>query len=238
MPAVVLVDDDDDFREVVSADLADRGFAVSCFADAASFLEAMCNGTEAQAAILDWALPDMSGFELLGALRERGIELPIVFLTGYSLVERELQALGRGAVDFIDKARGTEVLAHRLRVVIEGRRHVSAAAKARVERHGDITLHPSSARAMWRQRDIGLTITEYKILVQLVTHMGQPQTYRSIYDIARYDGFVAGSGNSGHNANVRALIKRIRRKFLVVDSDFSEIENMPGVGYRWRDLQP
>ena len=53
MPAVVLVDDDNHFREVVSADLADRGFAVSCFADAPSFLEGLSNGAEAQAAILD-----------------------------------------------------------------------------------------------------------------------------------------------------------------------------------------
>ena len=120
MPDVVLVDDDDHYREVLSADLADRGFSVSCFADGPSFLEALSNGIEAQIALLDWTLPEMSGFELLGALRERGIGLPVVFLTGYSLVERELQALDRGAVDFVDKARGTEVLAHRLRVILEG----------------------------------------------------------------------------------------------------------------------
>ena len=44
MPDVVLVDDDDDYREVLSADLADRGFSVSCFADGPSFLEAMSKG--------------------------------------------------------------------------------------------------------------------------------------------------------------------------------------------------
>lgn len=92
--------------EALSADLADRGFSVSCFANGPSFLEAMSNGLEAQVALLDWGLPQMSGFELLGAIRERGIELPVVFLTGYSLVERELQALDRGAVDFVDKAHG------------------------------------------------------------------------------------------------------------------------------------
>jgi two-component system response regulator ChvI len=119
VPDVVLVDDDDDYREVLSADLVDRGFSVSCFADGPSFLEALSNGMEAKVALLDLALPKMSGFELLGALRERGIGLPVVFLTGYSLVERELQALDLGAIDFVDKARGTEVLAQRLRVIIE-----------------------------------------------------------------------------------------------------------------------
>ena len=239
VPDVVLVDDDDHYRETLSADLADRGFAVSCFADGPSFLEAMSTGVEAQVALLDWALPQMSGFELLGAMRERGIELPVVFLTGYSLVERELQALDRGAVDFVDKARGTEVLAHRLRVIIESQRALAPAGTTpEAERHGELTLYPSTARAQWQQRDIGLTITEYKIVVRLLAHKGEPQTYRAIYDTAHYAGFVAGSGEHGHNTNVRSLMKRIRRKFLAVDPGFSEIENLPGVGYRWRDPQP
>jgi two-component system, OmpR family, response regulator ChvI len=235
VPDIVLVDDDDQYREALSADLADRGFAVSCFADGPSFLEAMSNGVAAEVALLDWVLPEMSGFELLVALREQGIDLPVVFLTGYSLAERELQALTRGAVDFVDKARGTEVLAHRLRVIIEARRRVPAAAEPPIERHGDLILHPATARALWREHDIDLTITEYKILAQLVAHKGRPQTYRAIYDTAHYAGFVAGSGERGHNTNVRSLLKRIRRKFLAVDPDFAEIENLAGVGYRWRD---
>jgi two-component system response regulator ChvI len=238
VPDIVLVDDDDHYREVLSADLIDRGFSVACFADGPSFLDALSNGIAAQVALLDWALPEMSGFELLGALRERAIVLPVVFLTGYALVERELQALDRGAVDFVDKARGTEVLAHRLRVIIEGRRQVPVAAGPPIERHGDLTLHPATARALWRERDIGLTITEYKILVHLVSHKGRPQTYRGIYDTAHYAGFVAGSGERGHNTNVRSLVKRILRKFLAVDPDFSKIENVQRVGYRWRDPQP
>ena len=142
MPDIVLVDDDDHYREALSADLADRGFTVSCFADGPSFLDAMSNGVKAQVALLDWVLPEMSGFELLGALRERGIELPVVFLTGYSMVERELQALDRGAVDFVDKFRGTEILAHRLRVIVEGQRVLSGRTTPETERHGDLTLSP------------------------------------------------------------------------------------------------
>ena len=110
MPDIVLVDDDDHYREALSADLADRGFSVACFADGPSLLEVMSNGSEAQVALLDWVLPEMSGLELLEALRERGIGLPVIFLTGNAMVERELQALDRGAVDFVDKARGVDVL--------------------------------------------------------------------------------------------------------------------------------
>jgi two-component system, OmpR family, response regulator ChvI len=238
VPDIVLVDDDDLYREALSADLADRGFAVSCFADGPSFLEALSQGIEARVALLDWGLPQMSGFELLGALRERGIELPVVFLTGFSLVERELKALDRGAVDFVDKTRGTEVLVHRLRVIIGEQRQPAAAAMPEIERHGELALHAAIARALWRQQDVGLTITEYKIVRLLASRKGQHQTYRTIYDTAHYEGFVAGTGEHGFNTNVRSLLKRIRRKFLTIDPGFAEIENVAGVGYRWRDPPP
>jgi two-component system, OmpR family, response regulator ChvI len=144
---IVLVDDDDLYREAMAADLADHGFEVTTFADGPTFLEALRNGMEAEVALLDWALPEMSGLELLGVLTERGIGTPVVFLTGYSMVERELQALDRGAVDFVDKARGTGVLARRLRVILEGPRQFPATAIAEVERHGELALYPSTARA-------------------------------------------------------------------------------------------
>ncbi len=239
MPDVVLVDDDDHYREVLSADLVDRGFSVSCFAEGRSFLEALSNGIEAQIAVLDWALPEMSGFELLGALRERGITLPVVFLTGYSMVERELQALDRGAVDFIDKGRGTEVLAHRLRLIIDGQRQAAgsstAAPQPQAERHGELALHLSTARALWQEQDVALTMTEYKVVAQLASHKGEAQTYRALYDAAHYEGFIGGAGQHGYTTNVRSLVKRIRRKFLAVDPGFSQIKNVQGVGYRWLD---
>src|SRR5215217_4664676 len=130
---IALVDDDDHYRAVLSADLAHRGFAVACFADGPSFLQPVSQGVEAEVAVLDWALPEMSGFELLGALRDRGFGLTVVFLTGYAMAERELLALDRGAVDFVYKARGTEVLAQRLRLIIEGQRRETAGAPAPTE---------------------------------------------------------------------------------------------------------
>jgi two-component system response regulator ChvI len=56
------------------------------------------------------------------------------------LAELELQALDHGAIDFVDKARGLEVLAHRLRVILEGQRHMPAPAMPEVERHGSLAL--------------------------------------------------------------------------------------------------
>ncbi len=93
MRDIALVDDDELYREALSADLSDRGFVVSVFARGSLFLDALNSGLERDAALLDWAMPDISGLALLHAMRQRGIKLPVVFLTGYAVIERELQAL-------------------------------------------------------------------------------------------------------------------------------------------------
>ena len=234
VPDVVLVDGDDLYRELLSANLVDRGFSVSCFADGPSLLEALSNGLRAKIALVDWDLPEMSGFDLLGALKERGIGLPVVFMTGDSLPERELQALDHGAVDFIDKGRGMDVLAHRLQLIIDGLRRDPAAAMPEVKRHGDLTLYPLTARAEWQQRDVRLTVAEYKVVTLLVSE-STIQTYRAIYDTVHFAGFIAGHDGHGYTTNVRAIVRRIRKKFLAVDPCFAEIENKHLVGYRWRE---
>jgi two-component system, OmpR family, response regulator ChvI len=155
-----------------------------------------------------------------------------VFLTGYSLVEWELRALDRGATDFVDKARGIEVPTQRLRVIMEGQRQIPA-AMTEVERHGELPLHPSMARALWRGQDVGLTIMEYKIVTLLVS--GGLHGCRTMYDTMHYVGFFAGSGKRGYITNVRSIVKKMRRKFVAVDPAFSAIENVQNVGYRWVD---
>ncbi|GEP60231.1 response regulator transcription factor [Reyranella soli] len=84
-----------------------------------------------------------------------------------------------------------------------------------IERHGDLALDRQAARALWQGQDVAMT--EYKIVAVLVSHKGSLQTYRAIYDLAHYEGFVAGSGEHGHTTNVRSMVKRIRKKFLAVD---------------------
>jgi len=58
-------------------------------------------------------------------------------------------------------------------------------------------LHRSTARALWRQQDVGLTTTEYKILARLVSHTGEPQTYRALYDVAHYAGLSPAAVSAG-----------------------------------------
>jgi two-component system response regulator ChvI len=231
---IILVEDDEDYREIVASELSWHGFAVSSFADGASLLGSLVITADADVIVLDWRLPNISGIDLLPQLRQRGVNLPVVFLTSHPQPANEKLAFERGALDFVDKTRGVEILARRLRLVADKPAATPHAEKPVVR--GKLVLSPSAGRAYWNEVDVGLTVSEYDIVHFLASNVGKYETYRAIYDVQYYEGFVAGQGDQGYRTNVRSSIKRIRRKFCEVDSTFSEIQNSQSRGYRWRGL--
>ena len=95
-------------------------------------------------------------------------------------------------------------------------------------------LRPRISRAYWAGQDVNLTVTEYNIVQRLTARAGEFVSYRAIYDCVHHAGFIAGRGDDGYRTNVRSSMKRIRNKFRAIDGSFSEIENFPAFGYRWR----
>jgi two-component system response regulator ChvI len=249
---VVLVESDQYYREVLTVELLRQGFVVHVFADGASLLRSLAIAVDADLAVLDWDLPKMPGIKLLAQLRQHGVNLPIVFLTGKviagddhdrcllapreALNANEYMAFDQGAVDFIAKSRDRQVLVRRLRSVVE-------LAKPKPKTKTDLPVQErltcgklllESCRAYWNQVDVDLTLGEYNIVHLLASKAGSFVTYRSVYDRLRHEGFIAGEGAEGYRANVRSAIKRIRNKFRALGPAFDEIENYTGFGYCWR----
>jgi two-component system, OmpR family, response regulator ChvI len=233
---VLIVEDDEDYREIVCSELEWHGFAVRSFADGDALLGSLDAVAEVDVIVLDWRLPTISGIDLLPQLRRRGVNLPVVFLTSHADPTYEKLAFERGALDFVDKTRGVEVLASRLRLAVKSGKPAATPEAEKPIICGKLILSPSTGRAYWNEVDVGLTVGEYDIVLFLTSNVGNYETYRAIYDIQHYEGFVAGQGDQGHQTNVRSSIKRIRRKFCEVDSTFSEIQNSQNRGYRWRGL--
>jgi two-component system, OmpR family, response regulator ChvI len=115
---VLIVEDDESYREIVSSELEWHGFAVPGFADGDELLGALDAVGEADVIILDWRLPTISGIDLLPKLRQRGVTLPVVFVTSHPEPANEQLAFERGAADFVDKIRGVEILVESLRLVV------------------------------------------------------------------------------------------------------------------------
>jgi two-component system, OmpR family, response regulator ChvI len=247
---VVLVESDQYYREVLTVELLRQGFIVYAFADGASLLGSLATAIDADLAVLDWDLPKTPGIKVLAQLRQHGVNLPVVFLTGKVIAGNEHErcllaprealnafekmAFDQGAVDFIAKSRDRQVLVRRLRSVVELARPRTKTDLPVQERLACGKLLVESSRAYWNQVDVDLTLGEYNIVHLLASRAGSFVTYRSVYDRLRYEGFIAGTGADGYRANVRSAIKRIRNKFRACDPAFDEIENYTGFGYCWR----
>jgi two-component system response regulator ChvI len=235
MPHLLLVDDDDLFRESLGLNLADEGYEVTSFGNGREALAYFDGGAGADVVLLDWRMPDLTGLDVLRRMRAAGITSPVIFLTVLSDDIYEEAALEGGAVDFIDKSRRLPILLKRLQLIAEGGRPVAEPARtlAPALRLGPLLLRFDTNRALWADRPVDLTLTEFKILTLLAENAGQDVGYRQIYDLVHGKDFVAGHGAEGYRANVRTFIKRIRKKFRDVDPGFDHIENYAGFGYRW-----
>src|SRR6266852_7521006 len=126
---ILLVDDDDEFRESLSLNLVDEGFAVTTFTNGPSTLDYVASGEPSDVILLDWRMPGMNGLEVLRELRERGTMTPVIFLTALSDDIYEEAALAGGAVDFIDKSRRLSILVKRIEIIVEGQRPLPDAAQ-------------------------------------------------------------------------------------------------------------
>ena len=235
MPHLLLVDDDDSFRESLGLNLGDEGYEVTSVANGREALGFLQGGASVDVVLLDWRMPNLSGLDVLRYMRRAGITTPVIFLTALSDDIYEEAALEGGAVDFIDKARRLPILLKRLQLIAEGVRPAVDADSLRATslRFGPLELRLDTNRALWAGRGIDLTLTEFKIVVLLAEQAGQDVGYRQIYDLVHGKDFVAGQGSEGYRANVRTFIKRIRKKFRDSDPGFDHIENYAGFGYRW-----
>jgi FixJ family two-component response regulator len=101
---ICLVDDHAEFRQSAAWWLESLGYEVECWEEPTAFLDAMSDRpSEPACFLLDVRMPGMSGLELMDAARERGLEQPVIFMTGHGDVPLAVEAMRRGAVTFLEK---------------------------------------------------------------------------------------------------------------------------------------
>jgi len=236
---ILVIDDDDLFRESLSTNLTDAGFSTDAFGEGLTAIQHLEQKSDADLVLLDWKMPGMNGIEVLQKMRAEKIDIPVIFLTVLGAQIYEEAGLLGGAVDFVEKSRSFSILLRRIELILNGqkarRQQLAPQDGDDLVRHGSLALRYASRRALWKNADVNLTLTEFNIVAYLTERRGRDVSYREIYDIVRGEGFMAGDGDVGYRTNVRAFIKRIRQKFKDADPDFSQIENYPGFGYRWLD---
>ena len=100
---VHLVDDNEPFRRSTAWLLETAGFTVHDYSGARAFLDAAVDSSEPCCLVSDIRMPEMSGLELHEELRKRGSRLPIVFITAHGDIPLAVEAMRKGACDFIEK---------------------------------------------------------------------------------------------------------------------------------------
>ncbi|MCX5580730.1 response regulator transcription factor [Kaistia terrae] len=235
MPTIALVDDDRNILASVSIALESEGYRVQTYTDGASALDGFQQSLP-DLAILDIKMPRMDGMELLRRLRQR-TDLPVIFLTSKDDEIDELFGLKMGADDFIKKPFSQRLLVERVKAVLRRFQPREAVASttskvpdaARNLDRGALSMDQERHTCTWNGQPVTLTVTEFLILYALAQRPGVVKSRNALMDAA-YDDQVYVDDRT-----IDSHIKRLRKKFKVVDDDFDMIETLYGVGYRFKE---
>ncbi|WP_191092491.1 response regulator transcription factor [Rhizobium indicum] len=242
MPTIALVDDDRNILTSVSIALEAEGYKVETYTDGASALDGLL-ARPPQLAIFDIKMPRMDGMELLRRLRQKS-DIPVIFLTSKDEEIDELFGLKMGADDFITKPFSQRLLVERVRAVLRrassreaaaagtspsGAPKTGAVQQARSLERGQLVMDQERHTCTWKGEAVTLTVTEFLILHSLAQRPGVVKSRDALMDAA-YDEQVYVDDRT-----IDSHIKRLRKKFKMVDNDFDMIETLYGVGYRFRE---
>jgi two-component system response regulator ChvI len=237
MPTIALVDDDRNILASVSIALESEGYRVQTYTDGASALDGFQQSLP-DLAILDIKMPRMDGMELLRRLRQR-TDLPVIFLTSKDDEIDELFGLKMGADDFIKKPFSQRLLVERVKAVLrrfQPREAVAPTSGSKVPDaarnldRGALSMDQERHTCTWNGQPVTLTVTEFLILYALAQRPGVVKSRNALMDAA-YDDQVYVDDRT-----IDSHIKRLRKKFKVVDDDFDMIETLYGVGYRFKEV--
>jgi two-component system response regulator FixJ len=152
-PTIFIVDDDDGMRAALQRLFRAAGLDVEAYSSAQALLE-RCDLGRPGLLLLDVMMPAMTGLELQAVLVEKGVDVPIVFLTGSHSVPMAVDAMRRGAVDFLEKPFENAVLVERVRHALQ-----RAAAKPA----------PRVSLSEYKSRHSLLTPREREVMEHVVT---------------------------------------------------------------------
>jgi two-component system, OmpR family, KDP operon response regulator KdpE len=224
-PRVLVVDDEPQIRRALRVALRANGYDVT---EAENGNEAIDTAAveRPDLVILDLALPDLDGIEVVKRLRE-WTQVPVIVLSAHGDDQAKVRALDEGADDFVTKPFSVPELLARMRVAI---RHASRVTPEgdQVVRAGDVEIDLGRRIVTRAGVEVHLTPTEYGLLRYLAQHAGRVITRGQLLRA------VMGPGYEDATGNLRVYIVGLRKKLEADPSRPTLLITEPGVGYRLR----
>lgn len=222
---ILLVEDDLRLQEQISERLRQEGYAIDVSGDGQEGLY-MATDYPIDLAIIDLGLPELSGIELIKAMREQGKSYPVLILTARSEWQEKVEGLESGADDYLTKPFHIEELLARMQALL---RRAGGHASPEVV-FEPVRINLSSQQVYLNDEPLTLTSFEYKLLEYFVLHNDSVVTKMELNEHL-YDEDADPDSNV-----LEVLLGRLRKK-LDPEGTLSPIETLRGRGYRFR-LKP
>jgi DNA-binding response OmpR family regulator len=218
---VLLVEDDPSIREVTALGLHASGYRVTTAGDGREGLLRF-RQDPFDLVVLDVMLPSLDGFEVCREIRKDS-RVPIVMLTARTDTIDVVVGLESGADDYVTKPFELAELVARVRAVL---RRASAAPEEPTLRIGGVEIDPGAFAARRDGQDLGLTATEFRLLLELARRPGQVFTRELLLErVWSYDYL-------GDSRMVDVAVQRLRGKIEDDPAHPTLIKTVRGVGYR------
>ena len=218
---VLLVEDEKELARALAKMLTKDGYDVDCVYDGADGLNFASTGMY-DLILLDVIMPKMNGFEVLGALRNKKIDTPIIMLTALAAEDDKILGLDRGADDYVSKPFSFPELSARMRAVLRRRGKLVSDNKLEyAEASLDLTTYVLSTP----QGEIGLTAKEFELLRYLFEY---PKFVAAKEDLILK---AWGLNSEFESNNLEVYMSFLRKKLQHLNASFT-IEAVRGVGYR------
>jgi two-component system KDP operon response regulator KdpE len=219
---VLVVDDEPPIRKLLRMGLSTQGYEIIDAANGKAALEML--KLKPDLVILDLGLPDMQGLDLLAQIRAQMDSVPIVVLSSRSDEAGKVEALDRGADDYVTKPFGMDELLARLRAAL--RHQLQIQGERPVFKVGDLSVDLVRRIVKLRDKDVKLSPKEYDLLRVLVQHAGKVLTHK----------FLLGElwDNLTDTQYLRVYVRQLRQK---IEDDVERphyILTETGIGYRLR----
>ena len=223
---ILVVDDEEDIRELVKYNLAREGYKIFCASSGEKALK-KARAKLLDLIVLDLMLPGIDGLEVTKILKNdpKTQHIPIIMLTAKEEEADIVTGLELGADDYITKPFSPRVLVARIRAVIRRKKKEYDEVELEIEIH-DLVIHPGRNRVLIRGRPVELTFTEFQVLYVLARRPGWVFTRSQIVDAIR------GGDYPVTDRSVDVQIVGLRKKI----GPYSKyIETVRGIGYRFRE---
>ena len=213
---ILVVDDDDRIRELISQYLKDNGFIVSSAVDAKD-AKIKIHQFKFDLVVLDVMMPGQSGFELTKEIKKK-INLPIVLLTAKGEVENRIQGLELGADDYLGKPFEPKELLLRINNIISKRSKIDI---NKINLIGKAKIDLNRMTVQLNEKNYKLNNVEKKVLIEMLSNPGKTYTRIQIGDIA----------NITQERSIDVMVTRLRQKIELDPKNPKFLQTIRGSGY-------